>query len=57
LKSNGCPADEFSEYTGAVVPQFQNGSETASNGALSFMDIMTAKTAKDFALDLKQKSN
>ena len=28
-----------------------------SNTALSFMDIMTAKTAKDFALDVKQKSN
>jgi len=39
------------------VPQFQTGGGPVSNGALSFMDIMTAKTAKDFALDLKQKSN
>jgi len=50
-------ADAFSKYTGAVVPQFQTGVGPVSNGALSFMDIMTAKTAKDFALDLKQKSN
>lgn len=50
-------ADAFSKYQGAVVPQFQTGSGVATNGALSFMDIMTAKTAKDFALDLKNKSN
>ena len=49
-------ADAFSKYTGAVVPQFQTGG-TAGNGALNFMDIMTAKTAKDFALDLKNKAN
>jgi SPFH domain / Band 7 family len=47
-------ADAFSKYTGAIVPQFQTGGAT-SNGALNFMDIMTAKTAKDFALDLKNK--
>ena len=50
-------ADAFSKYTGAVVPQFQTGGASATNGALNFMDIMTAKTAKDFALDMKQKSN
>jgi hypothetical protein len=50
-------ADAFSKYSGAVVPQFQTGGGPTQNGALSFMDIMTAKTAKDFALDLKQKSN
>jgi len=49
-------ADAFSKYTGAVVPQIQTGSGTTTNGALSFMDIMTAKTAKDFALDLKNKN-
>jgi len=47
-------ADAFSKYTGAIVPQFQTGGST-TNGALNFMDIMTAKTAKDFALDLKNK--
>lgn len=47
-------ADAFSKYTGAIVPQFQTGGST-TNGALNFMDIMTAKTAKDFALDLRNK--
>jgi hypothetical protein len=47
-------ADAFSKYTGAIVPQFQTGGST-TNGALNFMDIMTAKTAKDFALDMKNK--
>lgn len=50
-------ADAFSKYTGAVVPQFQTGGTGATtNGVLNFMDIMTAKTAKDFALDLKNKN-
>ncbi|MDZ4785237.1 MAG: SPFH domain-containing protein [bacterium] len=49
-------ADAFSKYTGAVVPQIQTGGGTATNGALNFMDIMTAKTAKDFALDMKVKN-
>jgi SPFH domain / Band 7 family len=48
-------ADAFSKYTGAIVPQIQTGGTGAGNGALNFMDIMTAKTAKDFALDLKVK--
>jgi hypothetical protein len=46
-------ADAFSKYTGAIVPQFQTGGGAATNGAINFMDIMTAKTAKDFALDMK----
>jgi hypothetical protein len=37
------------------VPQIQTGGTATGNGALNFMDIMTAKTAKDFALDLKVK--
>ena len=46
-------ADAFSKYQGAIVPQIQTGGATGSNGALNFMDIMTAKTARDFALDMK----
>ena len=46
-------ADAFSKYTGAIVPQIQTGGSTGANGALNFMDIMTAKTARDFALDMK----
>jgi hypothetical protein len=50
-------ADAFSKYTGAVVPQFQTtGAGGANgNGALNFMEIITAKTARDFALELKNK--
>jgi SPFH domain / Band 7 family len=50
-------ADAFSKYTGAIVPQFQTGGGPTTNGAINFMDIMTAKTAKDFALDMKNKTN
>jgi hypothetical protein len=49
-------AEAFSKYTGAIVPQFQTGGSATSNGALNFMDIMTAKTAKDFALDMRNQS-
>lgn len=49
-------ADAFSKYTGAIVPQFQTGGGAATNGAINFMDIMTAKTAKDFALDMKNQN-
>jgi hypothetical protein len=49
-------ADAFSKYTGAVVPQIQTGGGPTSNGALSFMDVMTAKTARDFALDMKNQT-
>ncbi len=48
-------ADAFARYTGAIVPQIQTGGGSVGNGALNFMDIMTAKTARDFALDLKNK--
>jgi hypothetical protein len=49
-------ADAFSKYTGAIVPTIQTGGSATQNGALNFMDLMTAKTAKDFALDLKNKN-
>lgn len=47
-------AEAFGKYTGAIVPQFQTGGGTNTNGALNFMDIMTAKTARDFSLDMKK---
>ncbi len=50
-------AEAFGRYTGAIVPQFQTGGSPATNGALNFMDIMTAKTAKDFALDMRNQNN
>jgi hypothetical protein len=46
-------AEAFSKYTGSVVPQIQTGGGATQNGALNFMDIMTAKTARDFAIDMK----
>jgi hypothetical protein len=48
-------ADAFSKYSGAIVPQFQTGGGANGNGALNFMEIITAKTARDFALELKNK--
>lgn len=50
-------ADAFSKYQGAIVPQIQTGGGSSTNGALNFMDIMTAKTARDFALDMKPVPN
>ncbi|NJO59708.1 MAG: hypothetical protein HC836_15795 [Richelia sp. RM2_1_2] len=45
-------ADAFSKYTGAVVPQFQTGvNGPTQNGALNFMDIMTAKQQKTLHLN------
>lgn len=49
-------ADAFSKYQGNVVPQFQTGGGQTGNGALNFMDVMTAKTARDFALELRAKN-
>jgi hypothetical protein len=50
-------AEAFGKYTGAVVPQFQTGASggATGNGALTFMEIIAAKTAKDFALELRNK--
>lgn len=48
-------ADAFSKYTGAIVPQFMTGSGVMpQNGATNFMEIMTAKTMHDFALETKK---
>lgn len=56
-------ADAFGKYQGNVVPTFQTGggmggpyANNANNGALSFMDVITAKAAKDLALDLKNST-
>lgn len=48
-------AEAFSKYNGAIVPQFQTGGGANGNGALNFMEIITAKTAQDFGLQLKNK--
>jgi hypothetical protein len=55
-------ADAFGKYTGNVVPTFQTGGNIgpyqgngSSNGAVSFMEIMSAKAARDLSLELNNK--
>lgn len=52
-------ADAFGKYQGNVVPTFQTGGGAAGpyqgNGAVNFMEIMSAKAARDLALDLNTK--
>jgi hypothetical protein len=50
-------ADAFSNYQGSLVPQFMTGggSGGASNAGLNFMELMSAKTARDLSLDLSNK--
>lgn len=53
LKAQEMWSSAFKGYAGAVVPQIVSGGGAgAQNGALTFMDLMTAKTAKDLALDM-----
>lgn len=52
-------ADAFGKYQGNVVPTFQTGGGAQGpyqgNGAVNFMEIMSAKAARDLALDLNTK--
>lgn len=51
-------AAAFKDYKGDLVPQFQTGVGSSGNNAgLDFMQIMSAKAAKDLSLDLKVKNN
>jgi len=47
-------AKAFENYTGDMVPQFQTGGSNgnAGNAGTAFMDLMSAKAAKDLTLDL-----
>lgn len=47
-------ADAFSKYNGSIVPQIQSGGSNV-NGATNFMELMSAKFAKDLTIDLKTK--
>jgi regulator of protease activity HflC (stomatin/prohibitin superfamily) len=51
-------ADAFAKYQGNIVPNtvFGGGSGAGANGAQTFMEIMTAKAAKDLNLDLSVKA-
>jgi len=48
-------AQAFMNYKGDLVPQFVTGggNTQAKNGGLDFMEIMSAKAAKDLSLELK----
>lgn len=48
-------AEAFSKYTGSIVPMYQTGGGNSGNGAINFMELMTAKTARDFSLELRNK--
>jgi hypothetical protein len=46
-------AEAFSNFGGSIVPNtVMGGSFSGQNGATSFMDIMTAKAARDLSLDM-----
>ena len=50
-------AGAFQNFKGNIVPQIQMGSTSApgSNAALSFIELMGLKAAKDLALDMEMK--
>ncbi len=48
-------AKAFENYKGDLVPQFVTGSNDGGNGGLDFMQLMSAKAAKDLSLELKVK--
>lgn len=52
IEANKAWANAMASYQGNIVPTYQTGSAAGMNGALTFMDLMTAKTAKDLAVDL-----
>lgn len=47
-------ADALAGYKGNITPLYQTGG-ASSNAAVSFMEIMSAKAAKDLSLDLSNK--
>lgn len=49
-------AAAFGAYQGNIVPIWQGGGTGGSNGAVNFMEIMSAKASKDLMLDLKNKN-
>lgn len=48
-------AEAFAKYNGSVVPMIQTGQTGGDkNAAISMMELLSAKAAKDLALDMKQ---
>ena len=48
-------ADAFAKYQGNMVPYYQSGGSSNGNGGVNFMELMSAKAAKDLSLELKTK--
>jgi hypothetical protein len=48
-------ATAFANYGGNVVPLYQTGGANGKNGAVDFMEIMGARSARDLMLDLSNK--
>lgn len=45
----------FAQFQGNMVPLYQSGGQNGGNNAMSWMEIMGMKAAKDLNLDLKSK--
>lgn len=45
-------ASAMGNYSGNIVPTIQTGGSQSQNGALNFMELLTAKTAKDLSIDM-----
>lgn len=52
LKAEEYKWSAFGQFKGSLTPQVQTGGGATTNG-LNFMELMSAKAAKDLALDLK----
>jgi len=48
-------AEAFANYEGSLVPTYVSGGGSAGNAGFNFMELMSAKAAKDLGLDLKNK--
>ena len=57
VKLNEVWAKAMGEYQGNLVPTIQSGAGANGNGAVTFMDMMSAKAAKDLALDLSNRTS
>lgn len=55
VKVQGYWANAFKEYQGNIVPLYQSGAGSGSNGAMQWMEMMGMKAARDLSLELKNK--
>ena len=45
--------EAFGKFQGSLVPQIQTGNNSNGSNAMNFMELMTAKAARDLAVDIK----